>query len=102
MSKIKYKVGDVLEVETFAGIKIYKRVVEKITKESKWTSLTDSSKKDIVKVSGFEGCFVRRKDLYALKEHSVPYSGKENMSKTISWTYDHQIIRLIRRCKDGR
>ena len=102
MSNIKYKAGDVLEVETFAGVKIHKKVLKKINKESEWTSLTDRNKKDIIKVSGFEGCFVRRKDLYALKEQSVPYSGKENMSKTISWTYDHQIIRLIRRGKDGR
>ena len=100
MSNIKYKAGDVLEVETFAGVKIYQRVLKKISKESEWTSLTDRDKKDTVKVSGFEGCFVRRKDLYSLKKESVPYNGKENMSKTISWTYDHQIIRVVSSAKE--
>ena len=100
MSEVKYKNGDILEVNTFAGVAIYQKVLKKIRKESKWTSFLDSNKKDIVKVSGFEGCFVRRKDLYALKKQSVPYNGKEKLSKTISWTYDHQIIRVVNSAKE--
>ena len=101
MTDTKYNIGDVLEVKTFAGVNIHKKVVKKVNSKSEWSSLSDSKKKDIVVVKGFEGCFVRRKDLYALKKNSVPYSGKENLSKTISWTYDHQIIRIIRRGKNG-
>tara|TARA_B100000131_G_scaffold168602_1_gene162996 strand:+ start:12713 stop:13027 length:315 start_codon:yes stop_codon:yes gene_type:complete len=99
---ISYDVGDILEVNTFAGVKIYKKVIKKVQTKSLWTSLSDSSKKDEVEVRGFEGCFVRRSDLYALKKMSVPYSGKEKLSKTISWTYDGQIIRKVKDKPNGR
>ena len=89
-NKIKYNVGDILEVETFAGPKIHKKVIKKVNKSSVWSNET-------INVVGFEGCFVRRKDLLALKKNSVPYTGKEKPSKTISWTYDWQIIKVIRR-----
>jgi hypothetical protein len=99
VSKIKYKVGDVLEVETFAGPRIHKKVLDKVHTKTEWTSLTDSDKKEIVEVKGFDGCFVRREDLHALKKACVPYTGKEKLSKTNSWTYDDQIIKIIKRGK---
>jgi hypothetical protein len=95
----KYNVGDILEVQTFAGPKIHKKVLRKVHTTSKWQSLSDKRKKDTVEVKGFEGCFVRRKDLYSLKKHCVPYSGKEKLSKTESFTYDWQIIRIVRKSK---
>tara|TARA_B100000700_G_C14233945_1_gene484947 strand:+ start:157 stop:471 length:315 start_codon:yes stop_codon:yes gene_type:complete len=94
---IKYKVGDILEVKTFAGPSVYKKVLRKINSRTKWTSLADSRKKELVEVNGFEGCFTRRKDLYSLKKCSVPYSGKEKLSKTESFTFDWQIIRVIKK-----
>tara|TARA_Y100000034_G_scaffold128583_1_gene183481 strand:- start:520 stop:861 length:342 start_codon:yes stop_codon:yes gene_type:complete len=96
---IKYNVGDVLEVKTFAGPIIQKRVLKKIHTKTKWGSLSAHNKKEIIEVKGFEGCFVRRKDLYALKEACVPYSGKEKLSKTESFTFDWEIIRIIRKAK---
>tara|TARA_B100000131_G_scaffold310511_1_gene342282 strand:- start:1187 stop:1477 length:291 start_codon:yes stop_codon:yes gene_type:complete len=92
--KIKYKVGDVLKVKTFAGPIIYKKVVSIVDQESKYGQ-------EIVRVRGFEGCFVRRKDLYALKKNSVPYSGKEKLSECISFTYDHQIINKVSNKRKG-
>ncbi len=89
--KIKYRVGDIVEVETFAGPKIYKKVKKKINTTSEWTTLGK------ITVEGFEGAFVRRKDLYALKNKSVPYTGKEVLNKTMSFTYDWQIIRVVKK-----
>jgi hypothetical protein len=51
-------------------------------------------------VKGFEGSFVRRKDLYALREMCVPYTGKEKLSKTKSFTFDREIIRMIKESGD--
>jgi hypothetical protein len=87
--KITYKVGDILEVKTFAGPKIYKKVKNIINRESEWTTLGK------IKIEGFEGSFVRRKDLYALKKSCVPYTGKEKLKDTISFTYNSQIIRVV-------
>lgn len=89
---IKYKVGDTLKVETFAGPTIYQKVISIINRESKFGN-------EVVLVKGFEGRFVRRSDLYALKKHSVPYSGKEKLSDCISFTYDYQIISKIKNKK---
>jgi hypothetical protein len=95
--KIKYKVGDILLCESFAGPKIYKKVLEKIHTKTKWTSLIGKDEKEIIEVNGFNGCFVRRKDLYALKKSAVPYTGKEKLSKTESFTFDWQILRVIKK-----
>jgi hypothetical protein len=89
--KIRYRVGDILEVETFAGPKIYKKVKKKINTTSEYTTLGK------ITVNGFEGAFVRRTDLYALKKQCVGYTGKEVLSKTISFTYDWQIIRVVKK-----
>lgn len=87
---IKYEIGDVLEVETFAGINILTKVKKIVDKKSK---LGD----DEISVKGFEGSFVRRKDLISLKKRSVPYTGKEALKDTLSFTYDFQIVRLIKK-----
>ena len=89
--KINYKVGDILEVNTFAGPTVYKKVLSITDRETLWKDGTRT------RVKGFEGCFVRRKDLYALKKRYVPYNGKETLRKTISFTYDWQIIRSIKK-----
>ena len=87
---IKYSVGDVLEVKTFAGPNIHKRVSRIFDYKSKIGG-------EEIRVVGFEGSFVRRKDLYALKKSSVPYKGDEKLSKCMSITYDWQIIKTIKR-----
>jgi len=96
---VEYSVGDILEVETFAGPKIHKKVLRKIHTTSKWSALSGGRKKDTVEVKGFEGCFVRRKDLYSLKKSCVPYTGKEKLNKTESFTYDWQVIRIVKKTK---
>tara|TARA_A100001011_G_scaffold396794_1_gene495839 strand:- start:4671 stop:4943 length:273 start_codon:yes stop_codon:yes gene_type:complete len=87
--KIKYEVGDILLVSSFAGPKVYKKVLKKINKE-----FTLIGKKDTL--VGFEGCFVRRKDLIALKKMCVPYTGKEKLRDQISFVYDFQILKKIK------
>ncbi len=87
--KINYSIGDILEVESFAGKNIQKKVLKKIDYVSQFG-------KEKVHVIGFEGCFVRRRDLIALKKSSVPYSGKEKLSECISFTYDWQIVKKIK------
>jgi hypothetical protein len=52
--------------------------------------------KDIT-VEGFDGVFVRRKDLYSLKEACVPYTGKEKLKDTESFSFDWQILKIIKR-----
>ena len=91
--KIAYKVGDILEVESFAGPKIYKRVTELVNDTSTYTTLGE------ITVKGFWGSLTRRKDLYALKKHCVPYTGKEKLYKTRSFTYDWQILRVVKNKK---
>ena len=85
---IEYSVGDILEVETFAGPKVHKKVLALIDRKTEWSG-------DTIHVKGFEGRFVRRKDLYSLKKQCVPYSGKEKLTETKSFTYDWQILRVI-------
>ena len=94
--KIAYKVGDILEVESFAGPKIYKRVTELVNDTSTYTTLGE------IAVKGFWGSLTRRKDLHALKKHCVPYTGKEKLYKTRSFTYDWQILRIIKKAKSGK
>jgi hypothetical protein len=89
-NNITYNVGDVLEVETPAGPKIYQRVKKKVNYKTKIIG-------EEIHVLGFEGSFTRRKDLYALKKSCVPYSGNEKLNKCISFSYDYQIIRVVRR-----
>ena len=88
---IKYNVGDIIEVESFAGPKVYKKVLEKVKQASEYSSL------ERVVVNGCWGNFVRRKDLYALKKHCVPYTGKEKLSKTKSFSYDWQVVRVVKK-----
>ena len=93
--KVKYKVGDILEVESFAGPKVYKKVNELVNETSTYTTL------GTINVKGFWGSFTRRKDIYALKKQCVPYTGKEKLSKTRSFTYDWQILRVIKKTSKG-
>ena len=88
-NKIKYNVGDVMEVSSAAGPKVYKRVLEKINRKSTIGG-------EEIHVVGFEGCFVRRKDLHALKKACVPYSGNEKLKDCISFTFDWEVLRKVR------
>ena len=89
-SGIVYKSGDVLEVKTFAGPKVYQRVNNIFDYKTKISG-------EEVHVKGFEGTFTRRKDLYALKKSCVPYRGDEKLNKCVSFTYDYQIVRVVKR-----
>jgi len=92
-NKINYKVGDILEVESFAGPKVYKKVSKIIDRVIEWQS------GEITHLRGFEGSFVRRKDLHALRKRCVPYTGREKLSKTNSFTFGWSIIRVVREAK---
>ena len=91
MKKISYKVGDTLEVKTFAGPKVYKKVTSTVDRRTEWSS------GDVTIVKGFEGSFERRKDLVKLKQSCVPYTGREKLKDTRSFTYDWQIIRVVKK-----
>lgn len=93
-NNIKYDIGDILEVSTFAGTNVYKKVIKTVDRTTKWQSGEET------RVKGFEGVFVRRKDLYALRELCVPYTGKEKLSKTKSFTFDWQIISLKKKARE--
>jgi hypothetical protein len=84
-------VGDIVEVETFAGPKIYQKVKKKISRTTKWKTMED------ITVEGFDGVFVRRKDLYSLKKACVPYTGKEKLKDTEGFSFDWQILKIIKR-----
>lgn len=92
-NKINYKVGDILEVETFAGPKIYKKVSKVIDRAIEWEG------GEVTHLRGFEGSFVRRKDLHALREKCVPYTGREKLSKTNSFTFNWNIIKVVKRAE---
>jgi|7_EtaG_2_1085326.scaffolds.fasta_scaffold17486_3 hypothetical protein len=88
-NKIKYNVGDVIEVSSAAGPKVYKRVLKKVNRKS-------TIGEEEIHVVGFEGCFVRRKDLHALKKACVPYNGNEKLKDCVSFTFDWEILRKVR------
>jgi len=88
---VKYNVGDTIEVESFAGPRVYQKVLEKVKSVSEYSNLGK------VVVNGCWGRFVRRKDLQALKKQAVPYTGKEKLSKTKSFTYNWQVLRVIKK-----
>jgi len=96
--KISYKIGDILEVESFAGPKVYKRVTELANNTTKYKSKHLGT----ITVKGFWGSLTRRKDLQALKKNCVPYTGKEKLSKTRSFSYDWQILRVVKKAKSGK
>ena len=58
--------------------------------------------KEIIEVKGFYGCFVRRKDLYALKKSCIPYTGKEKLNKTEGFTFDWHILRVVKRAANKK
>lgn len=91
---IKYKVGDTLEVSSFAGPKVYIKVLKLEDRKSKISG-------EEIHVVGFKGCLVRRNDLLTLKKHGVPYTGKEPLKSCISFTYDWQVINKITKRKKG-
>jgi len=96
--KISYKVGDILEVESFAGPKVYKKVTELVEKTTEYKS----EHLGTITVRGFWGSLTRRRDLQALKKNCVPYTGKEKLSKTRSFTYDWQILRVVKRLSNEK
>jgi hypothetical protein len=96
--EISYEIGDLLEVESFAGPKIYKRVTELVNETTKYKSKHLGT----ITVKGFWGVLTRRKDLLALKKACVPHSGKEQLSKCRSFTYDWAILRVVKKAKGGK
>jgi len=93
-NNISYQVGDILEVKTAAGPKVYKKVKKIIDRVTEWQD------GEVIHLKGFEGSFVRRKDLYALKKMCVPYTGKEKLSNTNSFTFNWEILRIIKKSGD--
>jgi len=93
--KIVYNVGDIIEVDSFAGPKIYKRVTELVNETSKYKSKHLGT----INVRGCWGVLIRRKDLMALKRACVPYTGKEKLSKCRSFTYEWSILRDVKKAK---
>jgi len=91
--KVRYSIGDIIEVESFAGPKVYKRVTELVNRTTKYKSKHLGT----ITVRGFWGVLTRRKDLVALKKSCVPYTGKEKLSNCRSFSYDWSILRVVKR-----
>ena len=78
----RIRVGDVYEVKTFAGARVHQKVLGFYD--------GDPTGKDY-----FKACLLRSEDVLALKEASVPYTGKEEPTECVGTMYRFQIIKKI-------
>ena len=80
---MKYKVGDVVLVESFAGPKVRVRLKERILKP-----------KDFWGADGWNAQIIYKKDVDILRQNGVPY---KKDAKPIVFVFDWHIIKRIRR-----
>ena len=78
----RIRVGDVYEVKTYAGVRVYQKVIGFCAGDPKGEDY-------------FEACLTRPEDVAALKDASVPYTGKEDPSECVGTLFRHQIIKKI-------
>jgi len=79
---MKYKVGDIVLVESFAGPKVWTRLKERLLKP-----------KDFWGADGWNAQIIHKKDVDILRAHGVPYKKKE---KPIVFVFDWHIIKRKR------
>ena len=79
-----YKVGDVVLIETFAGINVHSKLIRRFVQEPGrgWHGYT-----------GWFGIPVHQHELGLLKKHSVSVGSMESYEENPWWIYDCQIIK---------
>jgi hypothetical protein len=76
---MKYKVGDIVLVESFAGPKVYVRLKKRILKPKKFWG-----------ANGWDAQIIYKKDVDNLRRHGVPY--KKGI-KPIVFVFDWHLIK---------
>ena len=76
---MKYKVGDVVLVESFAIPKVWVRLKKRILKP-----------KDSWGANGWDAQIIYKKDVDALRQHGVPY---KKGTKPVVFVFDWQLIK---------
>jgi len=79
---MKYKVGDVVLVESFAGPKVQVRLEERLLKP-----------KDFWGADGWDAQLIYKKDVDSLRKNGVPY---KKDSKPVVFVFDWQMIKRKR------
>ena len=79
---MKYKVGDVVLVESFAGPKVQVRLKERLLKP-----------KDFWGADGWDAQLIYKKDVDSLRKNGVPY---KKDSKPVVFVFDWQMIKRKR------
>jgi len=79
---MKYKVGDVVLVESFAGPKVWVRLKERVLKP-----------KDFWGADGWNAQLIYKKDVDSLRQNGVPY--KEGTKPTV-FVFDWHMIKKKR------
>jgi|TARA_Y100000296_G_scaffold74274_1_gene92610 hypothetical protein len=79
---MKYKVGDVVFVESFAGPKVQVRLKERILKP-----------KDFWGADGWNAQLIYKKEVNSLRKNGVPY---KKDSKPVVFVFDWQMIKRKR------
>ena len=82
IQNMKYKVGDVVLVESFAGPKVQVRLEERLLKP-----------KDFWGADGWDAQLIYKKDVDSLRKNGVPY---KKDSKPVVFVFDWQIIKKKR------
>ena len=80
---MKYKVGDIVLVESFAGPKVYVKLKKRVLKPKKgWGA------------DGWDAQLIYKKDVDNLRKNGVPYKKDD---KPIVFIFDWQIIKKRKR-----
>jgi len=79
---MKYKVGDVVLVESFAGPEVWVKLKKRILKP-----------KDFWGANGWDAQMIYKKDVNSLRKNGVPY---QKDSKPVVFVFDWQIIKKKR------
>ena len=79
---MKYEVGDIVFVESFAGPKVWVKLKKRILKP-----------KDFWGADGWDAQIVYKKDVDKLIKNGVPYKKGE---KPVVWVFDYHIVKKIK------
>jgi hypothetical protein len=78
---MKYKVGNIVLVESFAGPQVQTKLKKRILKpKNGWGA------------DGWNAQIINDKDVDRLRKHGVPYKKGE---KPMVWVFDHHIIKKV-------
>jgi len=78
---MKYKAGNVVLVESFAGPTVRVRLKKRILKPTTFWG-----------ADGWDAQIIYKKDVDSLRQHGVPYKKR---AKPMVWVFDWQIIKKV-------